>query len=239
MQSRIGNCYTQARKFLKENRQVLFSGTPCQIAGLKRFLQKEYDNLITVDFICHGVPSPMVFRRYLDEKICALAHSAARNTVFHSETLDKNIFMRGFLRDIYLRPSCYACPTKSGKSGSDITIADYWGIQNIHPEMDDDKGTSLVVINIPKGVTHYTNIQVAQVLLKTNAELAFKNNPSINHSVNMPSNRPTFYKQLASANVNTLIKRYTKLSYKSRFKSICILLITKVGVKEQLKKMIR
>lgn len=191
VQSRVGKCYSQVEEFLKKGRKVLFSGTPCQIAGLKRFLRKEYDNLLTVDFVCHGVPSPGVWREYLKEEIArqcdgkntvlshpvlngrdariesisfrnkslgwkkysfALTFSVSdghgeKNSVLLSEPLNKNIFLRGFLADLYLRPSCYACPSKSFKSGSDITIGDFWGVQHVMPEIDDDKGVSVVMVN--------------------------------------------------------------------------------------------
>lgn len=197
VQSRIGDSYCQAEQFLKKGRKVLFTGTPCQIAGLNLFLRKEYGNLLTVDFICHGVPSPGVWKSYLEELIAlqgnrknsVLSHSkpiilnsiwdisriefrnkrlgwkkysfaltlsvpdghGTKNTVLLSEPYNENIFMKGFLADLYLRPSCYACPTKCLKSGSDITIGDYWGIQNVMPEIDDDKGICCLMVNTDKG----------------------------------------------------------------------------------------
>ncbi|TWV64533.1 Coenzyme F420 hydrogenase/dehydrogenase, beta subunit C-terminal domain [Parabacteroides distasonis] len=191
VQSRIGDSFKKAEYFLKAGRKVLFSGTPCQIAGLKRFLRKEYDNLLTVDFICHGVPSPGVWREYLKEetarqcggKNSVLSHPnikerdariesisfrdkrlgwkkysfaltlsvpighGVKNTVLLSEPLNKNIFLRGFLTNLYLRPSCHACPAKSFKSGSDITISDFWGGQSIIPEWNDDKGISVMFLH--------------------------------------------------------------------------------------------
>jgi len=191
VQSRVGDSFKKAEYFLKAGRKVLFSGTPCQIAGLKLFLRKEYDNLLTVDFICHGVPSPGVWREYLKEetarqcggKNSVLSHPnikerdariesisfrdkrlgwkkysfaltlsvpnghGAKNTVLLSEPLNKNIFLRGFLTNLYLRPSCHACPAKSFKSGSDITISDFWGGQSIIPEWNDDKGISVMFLH--------------------------------------------------------------------------------------------
>ena len=178
VQSRIGNTFRQAESFLKEGRKVLFSGTPCQIKGLKLYLRKDYDNLLTVDFICHGVPSPGVWRQYLDEtfrkpdrregrgKNTVLsspkklgwkkysfvvrgksAGQADKNSVLLSDMHQNNVYMKAFLSDLILRPSCYGCRAKEGRSGSDITIADFWGIQNVLPEFDDDKGVSLVLVN--------------------------------------------------------------------------------------------
>lgn len=142
VQSRMGDCFSKAKSFLDQGKKVLFSGTPCQIAGLKRFLRKEYNNLLTVDFICHGVPSPKVWRMYLDETVVRQCEkkafieevsfrdkrlgwkkysvsllfsttigNGAKNSVLVSEPFTENLFMRGFLYDVYLRPSCYQCPT--------------------------------------------------------------------------------------------------------------------------------
>lgn len=191
VQSRTGNTYRQAETFLKQGRKVMFTGTPCQIRGLKLFLRKDYDNLLSVDFVCHGVPSPGIWRMYLNEafrnpyrreehgKNSVLSSSKAipvitginfrdkklgwekysfvvrgmsagradKNSVLLSDMHRKNPLMRAFLSDLILRPSCYECKAKGGRSGSDITIADFWGVQNILPEFDDDKGVSLVLVN--------------------------------------------------------------------------------------------
>lgn len=188
VQSRIGNTYQQAEIFLKQGRKVMFTGTPCQIAGLKRFLRKEYDNLLTVDFVCHGVPSPKVWRMYLDEIIArqgigkntVFSHAMLRrkfirsvefrskstgwkkysfaltltkatadgeeNSVLLSSVFTENPFMQAFLANYILRPSCCQCECKSGRSGADITIGDFWGINKVIPEYDDDKGNSLILV---------------------------------------------------------------------------------------------
>lgn len=191
VQSRTGDTFRQTETFLKQGRKVMFTGTPCQIRGLKLFLRKNYENLLTVDFVCHGVPSPGIWQEYLDEtfrrsgcreklkknsvlsspepilSITGInfrnkksgwknysfvvrgmsAGQADKNSVLLSDIHLKNPFMRAFLSDLILRPSCYECKAKAGRSGSDITIADFWGVQNILPEFDDDRGVSLVLIN--------------------------------------------------------------------------------------------
>jgi hypothetical protein len=107
------------------------------------------------------------------------------------EPLDKNVFMKGFLHDLYLQPSCYQCPSKSLKSGSDITIADYWGIQNILSEFDDDKGVSLVMINTDKGKMIYDKLEKND--RETSYGSALSGNPSIEKSVKMPPKRFVFF----------------------------------------------
>ena len=233
VQSQLGDSYRQAESFLKSGRKVLFSGTPCQIAGLRLFLRKEYDNLLTVDFICHGVPSPGVWREYLREEIVrqrigknsVLSHPnrvqgdirvenisfrdkrlgwkkfsfaltlsvpgghGANNTVLLSEPLDKNIYLRGFLSDLYLRPSCYTCPAKCMKSGSDVTIGDFWGIKRVYPSFDDDKGVSVLLI-------HTDHVFVNSLLSSMEArECTYEEvcQPSLIRSSLRPANRDRFF----------------------------------------------
>lgn len=203
LQSRIENTFSEAEQFLKQGRKVMFTGTPCQITGLKKYLRKEYSNLLAVDFLCHGVPSPGVWRRYLWETF-PIATAIGKNTVlslslknvlaiagisFRDKTLrgwkkfsfviwgksaskaDKNSillsaihydnpYMRGFLSDLYLRPSCYQCKCKNGTSHSDLTIADYWGINKLMPEFDDDKGVGLVLLNTKQGEDIFSKLDM-------------------------------------------------------------------------------
>lgn len=168
VQSRIRETYKQAKEFLKEGRQVLFVGTPCQIGGLHAYLGKEYENLIMVDFICHGVPSPGVWRRYKADmfrgeeimsfnfrnkdngwipKQCQIEIVTNQRQI--STSLIDNPFFRGFRKDIYLRRSCHDCQFRSFHRISDFTIADFWGVQNV-PEMFDNKGTSIVFVHTKK-----------------------------------------------------------------------------------------
>ncbi len=235
VQSRIEDNFRKAEMFLKQGRKVLFSGTPCQIAGLKRFLRKEYENLLTVDFICHGVPSPGVWRKYLKETVArmcdknsvstdpismedahvesisfrdkssgwqkysfaltlsATSRSGVKNTVSLCEVFSRNSFMRGFLANLYLRPSCYACPSKLGKSDSDVTLGDYWGIQSSIPDMDDDLGISALSINTRKGGKYYNGIQ-AEFRVATYEDLCNKN-PAFEYSCQIPTSRKKFYEE--------------------------------------------
>ncbi len=239
VQSDINSSYAKVKAFLREGRMVLFSGTPCQVSGLKLFLRKEYDNLLAVDFICHGVPSPMVWDRYRAEQLkeiykkrkpiyeLSLSGISFRDKTegwknysyklsFDSKDLksyielsSKNLFMRGFLKDLYLRPSCYDCPSKSGTSGADITIADFWGIQNVMPEIDDDRGCSLVIAYNDKSLEYITS----ERLIKREVEIsdALRSNPSYYSSVKEPDRRKKFFKAINSnRNVIPTINKYTK-----------------------------
>ncbi len=262
VQSTIGDTYREAKDFLKQGRKVLFSGTPCQIAGLKKYLCKEYENLLTVDVVCHGVPSPLVWRTYLDETrkqfrakrgvgkksvhlsmdelpvitgisfrdktngwkkygFCLryAASKAAKNTasapLYEEEKVllqpfTENVFMKGFLANLYLRPSCYACAARSGKSGSDISIADFWGVQNYYPEFDDDKGVGLILINSEKGKEIY-NLVDAQNVVAT-YEQGLRGNPCIEHSVKKDEWTELFWREYDESSVPAIkcvIKKMT------------------------------
>lgn len=265
LQSRVGNSFSEARESLKSGRQVLFSGTPCQIAGLRLFLRKDYPNLLTVDFVCHGVPSPKVWRHYKDELLTSISHTkrshftdirfrdktegwkrfsfaatiemSDNSSVTLREPLNKNIFMRGFLRDLYLRPSCHACPTKSFKSGSDITIADFWGIQNVLPEFDDDKGASLVMVSSEKGREAYDAILSSQERVELTYASALAGNPSIVKSAKPHPNRDKFYIKLDRTPISKLIIKQTTPTLQQKIKTKLYLTTSKYGIINIIKKL--
>lgn len=198
-QSQVGDSYKYAQFFLKQGRWVLFVGTPCQIAGLNLFLKKEYDRLIAVDVVCHGVPSPKVLSRYLNDltrnQINKITNIQFRNkqtgwknysfvckwnNTKYQEVFAENLYMKGFLRDLYLRPSCYNCPSKMFANNSDLTLADYWGIQYLQPELDDDLGVGLVFVHTEKSLSilNDLNINMQQIPF----EPLVKYNPSIRYT---------------------------------------------------------
>ena len=246
VQSRIGNIYKEVEYFLKQERVVLFTGTPCQVAGLKKYLRKEYCNLLTIDVVCHGVPSPLVWQTYLKELVCAkrtdginsvssslndlsviadiafrdktigwnkfgfkvgyVTHGAAENTVsksaieYNAEPFYENLYMKGFLRNLYLRPSCYACAAKSGKSGSNLTIADFWGIEKIHPEWDDNRGVSALLVYdkvaMPSDRIDLTRVEYSDVL---------SSNTMIEQSVTEPRERMEFWSAFPTRGVSAVV----------------------------------
>lgn len=156
VQSKIGNAFADCLHFLKLGRKVLFCGTPCQIKALNLFLGKKYENLVTIDFVCHGVPSPGIFRSYLNELsgmkgypltelhninfrdkglgfAYAFSFSFSFSSAFFRENPKENIFLKGFLSDIFLRRSCYNCEAKGFTSGADYTMCDFWTINKYLP----------------------------------------------------------------------------------------------------------
>lgn len=238
VQSRIGDTYKQAKSFLDSGRLVLFSGTPCQIGGLKGFLQKEYDNLICQDIICHGVPSPLAWQKYLDE------HKKRRNTQpqeisFRDKKLgwqsfsmridfkngetyscvaSDDAFMKSFLQDYCLRPSCHHCSFKTDVRQADITLADFWGIDQILPEMNDDRGISLILIHSEKGKRLLESIKKTIDLTEVDWTEATALNPAMHKSASIPPKRSQFMRSLPRKSFERTVKKYCKMSFSMRLK---------------------
>lgn len=236
VQSRIGNTYKQAKIFLEQGRKVLFSGTSCQIAGLHHFLKKKYENLLTVDFVCHGTPSPKVWKMYLNE-ITTNCRNAISDIQFRNKDKgwsqfnfkisyskldkeyvvtarhDRDLYMRAFLNELILRPSCYNCKAKCGSCLSDITLGDYWGVRLHHPDMDDNKGTGLVLINSNKGEEILNDPSFKKE--NTDWRQAVIHNVSYYESVIPHRNRKDFFNKLnTSKNISKLIQEELKLPFR-------------------------
>lgn len=229
VQSCIGNTYKQAEDLLKQGRQVLFSGTPCQIAGLKSYLGKDYENLICLDIICHGVPSPSVWEKYRSkiannrglkaisfrDKTYGWKNFSLRftfnNDDGHIKDLSNDEFIQGFLQVLYLRPSCYKCNFKTIKRQSDVTLADFWGIENVIPSFDDDRGTSLILVNSQKGKIIFSSVVDKMDYEKVDIGQTLLYNSSAVKSVDYNPKRDKFFQELSgTADINQLIAKYTK-----------------------------
>ena len=230
VQSRLGNTYTEAGNYLKENRLVLFSGTACQIAGLKKFLGKEYDNLLTIDVLCHGVPSPKIWKLYLEDQEkkydSSISSIQFRNKKFgwkkfavnmqfkngqeYSVPFFKDKFMNMFLSNIDLRPSCHHCHFKEFPRVSDVTIGDSWGIESYMPEMDDDKGTSVISVYTGKGKKVLNEIQKNLIVKKTELDKALPISADSRKSVPEHPNRKKYWTALQAGKSLDEIHKYVK-----------------------------
>ena len=228
LQSNIGDSYKQVKKFLNSDRYVLFTGTPCQIEGLISYLGKNYDKLYTQDIICHGVPSPKVWKKYLEyrEKIDKekpkkinfrdkkqegwkmFSLSFKYKEKEYSKNQKQDLYMKAFLKDVCLRNSCYNCSFRKKQRLSDITLADYWGIEKIHPELDDNKGTSLVLVNSNKGKKLYSAINRLIISKEVTIEDAIRSNKALIKSPNLNKNRNKFFKNLDKKEFDILVKKY-------------------------------
>ena len=240
LQSRISDIYVKVKEQLENNRFVLFSGTPCQISGLKAFLGKDYEKLYLQDLICHGVPSPKVWEIYLKyientNKSCVKYDGVSfrdksygwvdssllipfTNSKSHICKFTNDPYMQAFLKEVCLRESCYQCNSKSLQRESDITLADFWGIDRIDREMFDDKGTSLVFVNSKKGAELFDAVSGYMKMRKVNMNEAVKYNPSSKKSVCRPKARNKFIKVINEHNFEQAVKKYTKKSFYVRLK---------------------
>ncbi len=220
IQSKMGDNFSLVKQDLEAGKQVLFSGTPCQIAGLKSFLQKEYNNLLCVDIVCYGVPSKKVWKKYLrwqakKEKIIDVefrnkkdfgwrAHVETIRT--NSRTIHSDIFKKLFLSGSVLRPSCYECPYKSVQRPGDITLADYWGIEGAVAEFDDDKGVSLVLVNTEKGKELFEKVKMQLIWEKTALEMAMQ--PSLIAPLPKPETREEFWRDFRKKRFDYIVEKY-------------------------------
>ncbi|MBQ0149819.1 MAG: Coenzyme F420 hydrogenase/dehydrogenase, beta subunit C-terminal domain [Bacteroidales bacterium] len=206
VQAKIGNSYNVVKSFLDSGRRVLFSGTPCQVVGLKSFLNKDYNLLLTIDVICHGVPSPMVWQKYLEEQKEPVRVVRFRDKASgwkrYGTTIGEqsgpyweNTYMKAFLGNIDLRLSCSTCMFKAGKSGSDMTIGDFWGIDKIKPEIDNDRGLCCVIFNSKKGEGVCSHLGLMGPF---SIDLVRQHNPSYNSPSAHNINRSYFFDRLQS-----------------------------------------
>lgn len=238
VQSKIGNTFSKAKHFLDQGRLVLFSGTQCEIKGLNLFLGKKYHNLVTVDVICHGVPSQIIFDKYkknLEEEYNSRIvkiefrdksrgwHKFSASAKFengrkYTKTLNEDIYIRGFLKNLYLRPSCYNCKSKDFSSGSDISLGDFWGIKDNHPYFDDDKGVSLVIVNNLIGKEIFNKINKYMVAIETNLDGVLAYNPCIVESVKCNPRRKKFFQSLQNKNIRKHIEEFIKPKFGEKVK---------------------
>lgn len=233
LQAKIGDSYQQTSVFLKQGRRVLYSGTPCQIQGLRHFLGKDYPNLLTIDLVCHGVPSPKVWELYLDYRKNEIKRkcesmgltdtpsvvdvnfrdklegnhwedfyltlwfkvSEGKKTITYSSFFYDDLYFKLFLSDAILRPSCYKCPVREGRSGSDLTIADYWSINDALPEFNDRKGVNLLLVNSNKGIDILHVINNIE-LVSTPYEVATRRNGGFSLYTSVHPGRKFFFRNL-------------------------------------------
>lgn len=221
IQAKLGNTFCNIKKDLENGLFVLFSGTGCQVNGLKSFLCKEYDNLVCVDVVCHGTPSPKfwkIYALYQESRYGKLKNVNFRCKEQNGKCLgrqenrlyipkSRDPFMNIFLDDFCLRPSCYECHAKENKL-SDISIADFWGIENVAPEMSDGRGTSLVIVRTVKGQQLFETIQGNIKWQEVCYDDAVRENPAEYRSVERPPQRNSFFADLEIEPFENMIVKY-------------------------------
>ena len=214
VQSDITDVLLHIKELLESGEKVLFSGTPCQVAGLRAYLGKKYDTLLCIEVICHGSPSPLVWKDYFDMKerdkgsiqsisfrekskswTSYLVEIVYANGEREKKNFGDNIFMKGFLADFFLRKTCYSCGYKGKCSVADIQLGDCWGAQEICPGLDDDKGTSVVIIKSEKGMKYYNMIEDRISHMAVLYDDVVKYNPSVEYSSDKLNDRIEFFEE--------------------------------------------
>lgn len=234
VQSEIGDAYLKAKEALNAGRYVLFVGTPCQTYGLKGYLGREYDRLYTCDFICHGVPSPVIFKKYISHlqeqsgsevigfkfrnKDTGWNQSGLQQGTYiefkNGESIRKcpafkDSYMNGFLSDLTLRPSCYNCAFKDvPKEASDIMIADFWGVDEVDKSLNDRKGTSLLILNNERGKELFSEVSEQFEGHEVDYTAALRKNPTIKRSANKNLFRKGFFKKAQNKDYAKFEKGY-------------------------------
>lgn len=216
VQSDVGDTYLQVKTILDSGHIVLYSGTPCQIAGLYAFLARDYDNLLTVEVICHGVPSPLLFKKYIEwlegKYGGKVEHHSFRDkerdgwglltrmkirTIRGSKnkTLEPQIdpYLNSFYHMYTFRESCYTCEYARSQRIADITLGDYWDIKKYHPEFYDFRGVSIVLTSSRKGEIFFKTAHNEFEVIETTFEKASAGNPNLYMPSNRPAQRDTIY----------------------------------------------
>lgn len=249
VQSDIGDCYIKTKEFLDSKRLVYFSGTPCQIKGLYAFLGKnQYKNLITQDLICHGVPSPLVWRNYVDllskkdnpdisfrDKTSGWHYFSMKikdQKHTHRKMLDNDFYLKLFLDNTILRPSCYNCTAKIEGSSADITLADCWKPRSVTNEIkDDDKGLSLVLINSNVGSDFWQTANNDLRYIQVDSQKAVASQSAIKKSAPCNTKRATFFDAINKVDFSFLYKNWYKKSFIRSVKQKVVFFKTKAKLK--------
>lgn len=237
VQSDTQKSYKKTKEMVDQGMQVLYSGTPCQIAGLKLYLRKNYDNLLTVDFLCHGVPSPKLFKNYLNSiekkrkgKVIKFSFrdkskkgwGIVTSYIINKDGKEKkyyengniNSYSYGYTKGYFNRQCCYNCPFKGSNHYSDITIADYWGVRNYHPDLNAEKGVSILMINTIHGRKSFEEIYSKMIIEKTDIANASAENKDLIYSgriSEIPEIRNSIYELLIYKDYSSIEKKYLRI----------------------------
>ena len=248
-QSSLDGSFIEVRDYLSSGRRVLFSGTPCQIAGLRSFLRTDYDNLLNVEVACHGAPSPKVLRKYMQvlreqygddvqlnfrskpkgwQEYNVTAFTGDKHYFYESQK--ENLFMKGFIRELYSRPICHDCPFKVGVSGADITLADFWGVENVLPDFPFYDGASLVLTHTKKAERVFNGLQ-GVITKEVELEKAIPQNGALLHSEEPHPERTYFFKHIEDKPFVELMDECLELRRITRVKLTLKAYLRKIGIK--------
>lgn len=233
LQAKVGDTFRRVKEDLESGRTVLFTGTGCQVNGVKAYLGKSYEKLYCVDVICHGAPSPELWREYVEfrereysSKVTYVSFRCKDDkdwNGFNMKEIDANDkvvyisrhvdpYFSLFVSNLPLRPSCYECLAKKLKQ-SDLTVADFWGIDDVEPEMNDNKGVSLVIVRTEKGKELFSAVSKELVLKSVSYESEYQSYPK-------PPKREAFFKDMRQMPFEKLSQKYLKVPLKVKIKKV-------------------
>lgn len=255
VQSQMGNCFKQVREFLKQGRWVCFSGTPCQIEGLAKYIGINNEKLLLVDVVCHGVPSPLVWNKYLEYSgvkenrpdnirfrdkyygykysVMSIIHNG-KNVYHAGSQLDP--MLRAFFDDICDRPSCYSCPFKKRYRVSDMTIWDCFSVYDFDKNMDDDKGTTRVLCHSEKGKALMEEICDFIRYKEVAPDQLVDGVKEMTESVGMNSKREVFMTDAIALDGEALIKKYYPMTTWVKLKTLIRKVLLVTGIYKFVKK---
>lgn len=226
VQSDTKEIFAQAKADLDNGETVLFSGTPCQIAGLKSFLRKDYEKLLTVDLVCHGVPSPKIFEMYKKEYLKQQLQSlnfrdksrgwnpycvSIETKQKHIDWAYKNSFVKLFLSDLITNSACYTCQFNKLPRAADLSLGDFWGVDKYDQSMNDNKGLSIILVNSEKGQSWFNQIKTQELCKEIPLDFVIKNNPNICGSSKPHIQREEFFKDINNGkSLKECVKKYCK-----------------------------
>lgn len=251
VQSEIGKTYTETKKYLNAGRIVLFSGTPCQIEGLLRFLGSPYDKLVTVDVVCRAVSSPMIFDKYKEfkknrynisfgnilfrDKFYGYKYSTLsifdnKNRNIYHKGIDSDEMLRAFFSNICNRPSCYDCKFKKRYRQSDITLWDCFEPEKYYPEINNDKGTTRVLIHSDKGRKVFEETKDRFRYKVINPDDLIAGTKEMIQSVDYNSKRELFFRDANVITANNLFEKYFADTFETRFERSVRLIANRMGI---------
>lgn len=261
VQSFLGNSYKEIKQFLEIGRYVCFSGTPCQVEGLKKFLNKEYENLVTVDVMCHAVPSPLVWKKYFEyikknkldcEEVEKVSFRDKSKYGFKYSTMtlksknkeyyrgvETDPFLRAFFGDLSDRPSCYKCAFKKLEHESDFTIWDCFIAEKFDKTLDDDVGTSRMLINTEKGNKIFDKIKENFCYTKVDVEELTKDVKEMLNSVNLPNERKNFFSDINEMKTDAFFEKYFKENFKVILERDIRIFLIRAGIYKKIKKIVK
>ena len=256
-QSVIGNCFKEVRRLLKQGVLVCFSGTPCQLEGLTKYLNVDFPNLIKVDIVCHACPSPLVFRKYVEyqknkygenisnimfrDKTYGYKYSTMslyKNDIcVYSEGIDTDVMLRAFFDNISVRPSCYSCPSKKRYRSVDITIWDCFLVDRFCKKLDNDKGVTRALVHTGRGLNIFKDVERLGTTIEIDADEATKGVKELICSVPINPKREHFFRDLNSMNVDKVFNKYYPITIRHILEKHILILMYRIGLYQFIKRL--